>query len=285
MIQPQRVARAGPLTEDPPPQPSPTRGEGEENSEKPLPVSPWGGGGTTCGLAFILLLLAAASASAQPPGPGDQEIAKSIARGVQFLKDAQSSEGHWDEPAQNNHRLGMTALAGLALLENGVGIDNGAIARARQVVETLARQSDQTYDLSLAILFLARLQQGRRGAGDSLIQALANRLAGGDHEGMWTYQVPLDDADRQAGRSRAGRPKRERERPKRARRMAMFGSAGDNSNTQFALLGLWVAGRHGFDSDPSLEAIDQHFRSSQLDDGRWGYRLGMGGGDAMTCTA
>jgi VWFA-related protein len=205
---------------------------------------------------------------------------------VEFLKGAQSSEGHWDEPEQNSHRLGMTALAGLALLENGVTADDSAIARAREVVETLSRRSDQTYDISLAILFLARVQQGRRGPADPSIQVLARRLAGGDQDGMWTYQVPLGDSDRQSSQPpRVGRQKggRERERRKPARRIAIFSSPGDNSNTQFALLGLWAAGRHGFDPDAALEAIDQHFRSSQIDDGRWGYRLGTGGADAMTC--
>ena len=68
-----------------------------------------------------------------------------------------------------------------------------------------------------------------------------------------------------------------------ARRKLFFGGQGDNSNTQFALLGLWAAGRHGFDSDEPLESIDHHFRTSQINDGRWGYRLGMGGTDSMTC--
>jgi len=227
----------------------------------------------------LIILLVSAPAAAQPAAPTDQEIERSIARGVEFLKGSQSPEGHWDEPAQIRYRLGVTALAGLALLENGVGVDDSAIARAREVVETLARRSDQTYDLTLAILFLARAQQGRRGGADSLIQVLAHRLAGGDQEGMWTYQVPVGDSESPPSRSRAGRA----ERRKTARRFAMFPSVGDNSNTQFALLGLWAAGRHGFDPDASLESIDQHFRSSQLADGRWGYRLGTGGADAMTC--
>jgi Ca-activated chloride channel family protein len=233
--------------------------------------------------ALFTSACASAAVSAQPSAPSDQEIAQAIARGVEFLKSAQSPEGSWDEPAQQNHRLGMTALAGLALLENGASIDDSAMAKTHRIVETLARESDQTYDLSLAILFLARLQQGRRGPADSLIQTLAHHLAAGGQEGMWTYQVPLDNRDRPPSESRADRPKRQRERRKAARRFAMFGSNGDNSNTQFALLGLWAASRHGFDSDSGLESIDDHFRSSQLDDGRWGYRLGMGGTNAMTC--
>ncbi len=248
-----------------------------------LPGSAWIEGHSSFLQLTIALVVLCASTStyAQPAAPKDQQIERAIARGVQFLKGCQSSEGHWDEPAQNRHRLGVTALAGLALLENGVGVDDSAIARAREVVETLARRSDQTYDLTLAILFLARVQPGRRGGADSLIQILAHRLAGGDQEGMWTYQVPLEDSDRPPSRARAGRPERERRKP--ARRFGIFSSVGDNSNTQFALLGLWAAGRHGFDPDADLESIDQHFRSSQLDDGRWGYRLGAGGADAMTC--
>ena len=37
----------------------------------------------------------------------------------------------------------------------------------------------------------------------------------------------------------------------------------DNSNTQFALLGVWAAGRHGFDSDAALAALDDHFRGDR----------------------
>ena len=80
----------------------------------------------------------------------------------------------------------------------------------------------------------------------------------------------------------AARPRRG-ERRKTGRMNRVFSGGGDNSNTQFALLGLWAAGRHGFDSDANLESIDGHFRSTQLDDGRWGYRVGMAGTEAMSC--
>ena len=123
------------------------------------------------------MLLAVSSANGQGNAPADQEIAGAIARGVDFLKDAQSDQGHWDDPSQRPHRLGVTALAGLALLENGVARNTPEIGKAREVVAELARQSDQTYDLALAILFLARCQQGRRGESDALIQTLGRRLS------------------------------------------------------------------------------------------------------------
>ncbi len=96
-----------------------------------LPGSAWiEGHSSFLQLTIALVVLCASTLTyAQPAAPKDQQIERAIVRGVQFLKGCQSSEGHWDEPAQNRHRLGVTALAGLALLENGVGVDDSAIAR------------------------------------------------------------------------------------------------------------------------------------------------------------
>jgi hypothetical protein len=52
--------------------------------------------------------------------------------------------------------------------------------------------------------------------------------------------------------------------------------AGDNSNTQFAILGLWVARRHGVPVDKALAAVDARFRQSQNADGGWGYLVPQG---------
>jgi Ca-activated chloride channel family protein len=231
------------------------------------------------GASLAILVCVVSSGRAHADVPEDKEIAATIARGVAFMKEAQSPQGHWDERAQNEHRLGMTALAGLALMENGVARDAPEISRAREIVSEMATTSDQTYDIALAILFLARCQQGRRGEADALIRTLGQRLAGGDREGIWDYQVPRTELEAVPAktRSRGAAGKRG------ARRLQFFPSQGDNSNTQFALLGLWAASRHGYDSDQALEAIDHHFRSSQLRDGRWGYRIGMNGKDSMSC--
>jgi Ca-activated chloride channel family protein len=231
------------------------------------------------GSSVLIVLCIGSSARAQVDAPDDKEIASAIARGVAFLKVTQSDQGHWDEPSQLDHRPGVTALAGLALLENGVARDAPSISRAHEVVVGLAGDSDQTYDLALAILFLARCQQGSRGEADALIQTLGRRLAGGDQEGIWTYTVPRKGQEPEDTPSRSRRG----ERRKTGRRNLFFAGQGDNSNTQFALLGLWAAGRHGLDSDQPLESIDHHFRSSQIQNGRWAYRPGMPGTDSMTC--
>ena len=72
---------------------------------------------------MLVILCLIGQARGQGNMTGDQEIAQAIARGVEFLKGEQSDRGEWIEPAQNQHPLGMTALAGLALLENGVARD------------------------------------------------------------------------------------------------------------------------------------------------------------------
>jgi hypothetical protein len=61
----------------------------------------------------------------------------------------------------------------------------------------------------------------------------------------------------------------------------------DNSNTQFALLALWAAQRHGVIAHRSMRMIVRRFESSQNPDGSWGYGYCLGGGlqerPAMTC--
>ena len=207
-------------------------------------------------------------------GPTQAEVDRAISRGVSFLKAEQGAEGRWSFSYNSNHDLGITALAGLALLENGVDPADPLIAKATESVRTLARGSDQTYDVSLAILFLARVQKGLSGPNDLLIRKLATRLSNGSHGGMWDYTVPVrsesevEDTTRPTGRRRTSSP---------------IPGRGDNSNTQFALLGVWAAGRHGYDPNATLESIDNHFRSSVNPDGRWGYTPGERGTPPMTC--
>jgi hypothetical protein len=61
----------------------------------------------------------------------------------------------------------------------------------------------------------------------------------------------------------------------------------DNSNTQFALLGVWVAQRHDVPARRTLALLVRRFETSQNLDGSWGYRYQYGGGEAerpsMTC--
>lgn len=62
---------------------------------------------------------------------------------------------------------------------------------------------------------------------------------------------------------------------------------GDNSNTQFAVLGVWAARKHGVPSDGAVTAFERRFRGSQHADGSWGYTSmrspPRSSSEAMTC--
>jgi hypothetical protein len=61
-------------------------------------------------------------------------------------------------------------------------------------------------------------------------------------------------------------------------------SGGDNSNTQFALLAVWAARRHGIPTDAALVFAYQRFQVSQSPDGGWGYTHHVGiSTHTMTC--
>ena len=62
----------------------------------------------------------------------------------------------------------------------------------------------------------------------------------------------------------------------------------DNSNTQFAILGVWAATRHGVPMERTLALLVKRFRKSQNTTGSWGYSYStsgnMYGSPAMTCS-
>jgi hypothetical protein len=58
----------------------------------------------------------------------------------------------------------------------------------------------------------------------------------------------------------------------------------DNSNTQFGILGVWAARRHGVAVDRSVAMISARFRQTQNADGSWGYYVHTEAKpDSMTC--
>jgi hypothetical protein len=67
------------------------------------------------------------------------------------------------------------------------------------------------------------------------------------------------------------------------------GGTTDNSNTHFAVLGLWAARRHDVPVDRSFTLLARRFRSSQdAGGGGWGYSYAKGGSGsspALTCVA
>lgn len=215
---------------------------------------------------FVAMAALLCCGVARSPAATQAQIDQALQRGVEHLKRTQAADGSWNYAG---YMEGATSLAALALLESGTRASDPAILKAAQFVRAKARACTQTYSLSLMIFFLDRLGDRR---DQPLIATLGERLRDGQSSGGgWTYMCAAHSA---AGGGVAGFP-------------AMPGNfGGDNSNTQFALLGLWVARRHNVNVKQALERVDKYFRNSQGQDGGWNYNSAGGGAQsagAMTC--
>lgn len=262
-------------------------------------------------------------AAAAPP---EAVLQQSINRGVQYLRSQQAHDGQWGYSGQS--AFGPTALAALTLLECGAKPNDLAVTKAADVIRRASETLGDTYTLALAIMFLDRVGDP---ADLPILQTLGCRLlAGQNAQGGWSYQCPvLGDVAEMRRRSQEIRERqlrtegmpaekpdktdKDKEKPKEKPRPPLSESlqaivvalrqqhaagvfhaqaaGGDNSNTQFAILGLWVARRHGVPVRDVLDRSAERFRLSQNPDGGWGYMAGIGagprvGGDsspAMTC--
>jgi hypothetical protein len=223
----------------------------------------------------------------------ETKVQELTGRGVAFLKKAQSKEGFWNG-ALPHHRLGLTAFAGLTLLESGLKADDPTVRRAANFLRDHTEHMQQTYDLSLSVLFFNRLGEDR---DKERIDKLALRLAAGQKpEGSWEYGCPrLTSLEEEQlvtvlkalrRTTRAGLLKEQpdliasllpnlkrlavlEDTDKRGN--AFFRGGGDNSNTQFALLALWTARRRGLPLEPTLGLVARHFQATQNADGTWSY--------------
>ncbi|GIW79844.1 MAG: hypothetical protein KatS3mg105_1651 [Gemmatales bacterium] len=244
----------------------------------------------------------------------DKRVHAAIDKGVRFLRQAAETDKYTRE----------MALVGWTLLECGVPANDPLIQRITQVLRSAAPGEVRTYESSLMILFFDRLGDDRDQnlIRKLALRLVCGQLPTGDwsyanhtqltrsHEEVLieylksvTY-VPRNEA-----------PKQKVALPPELNHIAVlqvrekgpqgdmimrnvFGPGGiiivgngskvyisDNSNTQFALLGLWVAYRRGIPLQPVLALAGKFFRSTQHQNGSWGYRANLPQVrvDSMTC--
>jgi hypothetical protein len=242
---------------------------------------------------------------------GNDKIDQAVERGVQILKQAQQGNG-----SIGQYTTGSTALAGLALLECGVKPEDPVIVKAAEYIRTEIIPANDVYNVALTIIFLDRLGEPR---DVPLIQALGVRLMEGQGPAPnfgWNYKTPRPLPD-EVERLREGlkgselktEPNKEPEGPSLklhpdlearieaiernggvdpARRSDGTGgsiSGPDNSNSQFAVLALWIARRNHVRTDMVLKRAEAWYRAT-YDNGTWPYStLGVGphGRGATTC--
>ncbi|RKY22068.1 MAG: hypothetical protein DRQ55_02130 [Planctomycetota bacterium] len=189
---------------------------------------------------LVLLCACALPATAQL----SLDVNAAIARGVEVLRTAQRDDGSFAELARNHghviqYPMGTTALALYTLRKSGLRADDPAITRALSYLDELPLL--KTYSVASYVFALASLH-------DPAHDARITRLAG------WLEQ----HFDKR--RQQWGYPDREPEL----------------SNTQFAVLALAVAARHGHETAPKLwsQIIDGALTRQQADGG-FNYRANL----------
>lgn len=210
-------------------------------------------------VTVFLLGVGAGRAGAVPP----EQINKAVDRGVAALRKLQNG-GLWP-----HNEIGLTALAGLTLLECDVSPDDKVLVEAAGHIRTQVPTLATTYSISLAIMFFDRLGD----VGDiPLIESLSLRLiAGQGKDGGWAYHCPIVGSQLESERLvyliskrsghtpfRRGKDANEKKRTKDDLSpeikillkkisngdyavKAPASIISDNSNTQFATLALWIA--------------------------------------------
>lgn len=246
----------------------------------------------------------------------EERVNRAIDKGVEHLRKLQMPSGDWMWSAQFPH-VGPTALVAWTLLESGVPADDPVIQKAAKLIRAGAVTEDQNYSISLALLFFDKLGDPRDAP---LIESLAIRLlVGQSSTGGWTYYLGRGgslanqhfwEADRQhlqkhlqnwsrLPRTTASEPRRLS--PFAQQQLATLQTigaellsegTGDNSNTQFAMLALWVARKHGIPVETAMNRVQARFQNSQSPAGMWTYVLTTPGAPevdlgpsspAMTC--
>jgi len=201
------------------------------------------------GVLLVFCFACEAGGQVQDSRVTPQEVSRAVEKGVEFIRSRQLPDGSWPYTTPE-HVQGAAALAVLALSEAGVDEDDPAIVKGLEFV--LRDSFTQTYDAGCAAMAFESVNAGKyikgiAAARDFIVSAQNAR-------GMWSYTL--------------GNPLR---------------TVGDNSNTQFAVLGLRAAMLVGLDVPPqTLGLCERHYGTSQNADGGWGYRPGDNSYGSMT---
>jgi hypothetical protein len=263
-------------------------------------------------LSVASLLITTGSASGATP----KEIDAAIQLGAGYLKDQYKGTTQ-KQLTGGTHGIGGSALAGLALLECGTAHSDPSVKAITAAVRDSSYTATQTYQIALCLLYLDKLGDP---ADVPLIQLLGVRLLVGQNgNGGWTYECidsisALEEGGLRSsllagsepttankpssgtgvgknlppttGKSgNAGKllPEIEKYR-ERVAATRKGGRIDDNSNTQFGVLGLWAARKHGVPVDAALDLVEKRFLNSQTSSGGWPY-VGSTtpGTPSMTC--
>ena len=216
-----------------------------------------------CATLTIALALAMALPSATRPARGAvtrEQVENAIKGGLRFLKETQRADGSWVDDDNENH-TGTTSLVTLALLTAGEPPTAPEVSRALNFLRNFTPERlNSTYAVGLQTMVFAAATPER-----DQLKIAANvtwleraQIRPGDRvnwPGSWAY---TEFKDRH----------------------------GDNSNTQYALLGLNAAAEVGVPVKAEVWTMARRYwELNQHNDGSWAYTPDSASGPtaSMTC--
>jgi hypothetical protein len=208
-------------------------------------------------VAIAGLLAVHALASPTQGAVTREDVERAIRDGVRFLKQEQRPDGSWED-TNPQAKTGTTSLVTLALLTAGEKPDSPVIRKALDHLRLFGPERlNSTYAIALQTMVFATADperdQLRIAANVAWLESAQIKPGQRGPPGCWTYtEIP---------------------------------QGGDNSNTQYALLGLNAAGEVGVPVRPEVWALARNYwEKTQRRDGGWGYHAGdMLSTSSMTC--
>src|SRR5208337_545518 len=188
-----------------------------------------------------------------------EDVERAIRDGLRYLKQEQRADGSWDEVSQPA-KTGTTSLVTLALLTAGEKPDSPSIRKALAHLRRFGPEDlRSTYAIALQTMVFAAVGPDPRdmvriAENVSWLES-AQIKPPRKPPGCWTYSS-----------SNSTQP-------------------GDNSNTQYALLGLNAASEVGVPVKAEVWALARlYWEKTQRRDGGWGYHAGdQFSTSSMTC--
>jgi hypothetical protein len=221
--------------------------------------------GTTV-LAFVFALptshfpLPTASAAEPPKERLVDQVKHAIDRGVDYLRKQQQNGGHWEGQGGGIVQIfqgGPTSLALLALLNSGVAPDDPTIMSGLAYLRNLEPRDTYVVGLQTMVFAAAGNAKDARFIQRNVDWLINARVMNGMQLQGWSYQP----------------------------RGAPLGFPGitDNSNSQYALLGLHDGHQAGAAVHKEVwKSIRNYYADTQNKDGGWGYHAGEGSSLTMT---
>jgi hypothetical protein len=209
------------------------------------------------GITYLVVVVPAAWAE-RPEKPLVDRVRDAIDRGVRFLREEQRADGSWEvDAACVANPGGWSSLAMLAMLNAGVPPDDPAMVKGLKWLRSLKPARTYVVGLQTMVYTLAGQDEDKERIQKNADWLLKERMYVDGLFGGWTYSEE--------------------------ERTGMASHTPDNSNTQYALLGLHEAHlAHAKIDDQVWQEIREFYKRTQHDDGGWGYTALAANGSTLT---